>query len=397
MNSLPTIYWILQENHVTPHNLNFLKFFKERVDTINIQYLIPTLWEKTLEIAKELDPIPFSAKIHQLESYEWFCRKRDAISDLHFPDGLPVWQTLILDDLNAGHADPVVPELPHDPNLQFIVMQLPVPLASLENEERLFYACIHWARANKIPVIGYEMLPFDTKWTLTPALVDGVITNTEHSFNHLRSEKTGLKTKIWKLPRYEGKLFSITTTEFWKIGLGQPYQLRQQHNLKNDTLVIYIPHNVALTEELKHIINYLSVMDEQIHLMISIGKDQVRGTHSHQEIIETLSKNKLQNLVSYSFHDVNHLWEMVSADAVICSSNTHATQMSSANDIPTLIVDPDTPPYKGEYLTKSKELADIDDFMVQVRKNHNRETRLIDIFFEILSVTLKSKPIIQRS
>ncbi len=393
MNSLPTIYWILQENHVTPHNLKFFKFFKERVEAVNIKYLIPTLWKKTLEQAKDLDPIPFSAKIHQLESYEWFSRKRDAISDLNFPDGLPVWQTLVLDDLNAGHADPVIPEIPEDPNLQFIVMQLPVPLASLENEERMFYACRHWAHANKIPVIGYELLALDTKWTLTPALVDGVITATEQSYNHLRSKQVGLKNKVWLLPRYEGKLFSVAATEFWKTGLGQPYQLRHQFNIANDTLVIYIPHNVALTEELKHIINYLCQMNEKIHLMISIGKDQVRGTHTHQEIIETLSGNNIKKLTSHSFHDVNHLWEMVSADAVICSSNTHATQMSSANGIPTLIIDPDSTPVMEETLTKTNSLTDLDKFIARIRNIHDTQTRFIDIFFEILSVTMKSNPV----
>lgn len=387
MNSKPTVYWILQENHVTPHNLNFLKFFKERVEDVAIKYLIPNIWDKTLEMAKELDPIPFASRVHELQSYDWYCRKRDSIFDLKFPDGLTAWQTLILDDLNAGNANPVAPEFPEDPNLQFILMQLPVPLGSLENEERIFNAVCHWAQLKKKPVIGYEQLPFDTRWTLPPALVDGVITNNKASYDYLADPKTGLNKRIWQLPKYEGMCFSVTSTDFWKSALGMTYQHKQEYNITNDVLVLYIPHNVALTQELKVVINYLSQMDEKIHLMLSIGKDQVRGTHSHQEIIETLNKDDLPKFHSFSFHDVNHLWAMKLADAVISCSSIHATQMASENGIPSIIIDETVRPERKDYLIKTKNIQDLHPFLQMVRNNHNRETPLIDIFVEIINVT----------
>ncbi len=391
ISNKPIIYWILQKNHATPHNLEFFKFFKERADGVTIKFLIPAMWEETMKMAKDLDPIPFQGILQELNEYEWYCRKRDSIADITFPDGLPVWRTLILDDLNSGHVYPITPQIPDDPNLKFIIMQLPVPLGSLENEERMFFACIHWAQLRKIPVIGYELLPFDTKWNLAQSLVDGVITTKEKSYDYLTSPQASLKRKVWLAPRYERELFSVTATQLWKTGLGMPYHFHSVHNLKSDTISIFIPHNVALIHGLKQIVKKLGTINQKMHLMFSVGKDQVRGTHTHQQIVEILGRNELPKFVSHSFHDVNNMWEIVVADCLISCASSHFTEVASNNKIPTLIIDPDTIPVERGYLKKTTRMEDLENFIGQVRASKNKETRLIDIFFEVIMATDKNQ------
>lgn len=387
MNSKPVVYWILQKNHVTPLNLRFFKLLHTGIPSIDIRFLIPEMWKETLEEARDINPVPFQAVIHQLDDYKWFCRKRDAISDVKFKDGLPLWRTLVLDDLNAGCVTPVTPNLPENPKPRFIILQIPIPLGSFEHEERLFYAVVHWAHLKKIPVIGYELLPFDTKWTLVQSLLDGVITTDEKSYHHLTTPSTGIKSKVWLLPLYESNFFSVTPVPFWQNSLAVPYNFQNQYKIPDHVAVFHIPHNVALSHEYKRLVAALSRYGKKIHLMFSIGKDQSRGTHTHEQLVRLLSRDVLDRFFSFSFHDLNVPWDMSAADGIIACSSCHYTSISSKHLIPTLIVDPDVPRVSQGPLEIVHSLSEIDSFVSRAISSHQQRKKLADIFMEIISAT----------
>lgn len=384
----PTIYWILQKNHVTPFIVDYLNFFRSAAPNVNIKFLIPSLWTETIDAAKDLNPETFIVRTYPENNYEWYCRKRDSLSGIEFSEGLSVWRTLVLDDLHGGIVNVLTPELPEDPTLQFLIMQLPIPLGSFGSEEGVFHALLHWARERKIPTIGYELLPFDTRWTMMHALVDGVITTNQRSYDWLTSDTADLNTKIWLLPRYERRIFSPSPTFFWRNGIMRPHDNRLNYNIPDDKTILYIPHNVATLYEYRHLISVLSKRGDEIHLMISIGEDQARGTDSHREIVETLSKDALSQFHSVSFHDLNKTTDMVCADAVIACSSCHQTDIATLNSIPTLILDPYISESHSGNTRIVNDSGQVDAFVSGIIEAHGKITSLGDIFSKILSVTM---------
>ncbi len=114
---------------------------------------------------------------------------------------------MLLDDLGGGNLLQTRLNLPNEKNVAGIVVQIPTPLGSSIQEEKIFYAWVHFAKMNHMPVIGYELLSLASRWTLAPALMDGVITTQEASWDYLNSPEADLGTKIWRIPRFEGCFF----------------------------------------------------------------------------------------------------------------------------------------------------------------------------------------------
>jgi len=382
----PSIYWILQDNQVTPVISDFLEMMKHRVKSFaTIQYLIPEHNSDTLKIAKKLNPIAFkmSSSIKP-NSYEGFNIKKDLIGDHEFSEGLAFWRTLLLDDLGSGNLFRAQIHHKVEPDTKAIVLQIPTPLGSSASEERVFYAWVYLAKKSNIPVIGYELLPLDTRWTLAPSLLDGVITTDYDSFRHLTQNKTEMENKIWLAPRYEGRLFSPGCPPLWRNGLGAAYKYQKEKKIDFDKTVFYIPHNVAMTYEYKSLVSNLLPFSDKIHLMFCIGKDQVRGTYKHNEIIEIISKKDLKE-ISYSFHDLNVPWEMTIADCVVACSSCYATSIAVNNNIPTIIYDPMINPGKRNAKQTFSSITDFQDCINDIILSHEKRTEFAQILFQTLN------------
>jgi hypothetical protein len=388
IQSKPTIYWILQENHVSPFIIDFLKFFKSGTPNINLKFLIPSLWENLIKATQALEPDSFDVVTQTEDNYEWFRRKREAIKDVKFEGGLNVWRALLQDDLHSGLVHLYDPRLPLDPALKFILMQIPSPLGSYEHEEKIFHGCIHWARSNNIRVIGYELLPFDTKWNLPHTLVDGIITTKERSYDWLTSDRVKINKKVWLLPRYEAQFFSGSSSHFWRNGLGVPYTNQHRLNIPHEKTILYIPHNVAMSYEYKILIKELGKFGDHLHIKISIGKDQVRGSHTHQEIVELLNRDDLKKFHSYTFCDLNKPEELVDADAVVACSNCHLSEIAASKAIPSLILDPDVAPGRYGHTTIVCHFGDLYTELSKIIESHKKTSKLGDIFFQLLNTPL---------
>ncbi|MCK5099460.1 MAG: hypothetical protein KAR45_15235, partial [Desulfobacteraceae bacterium] len=274
-----------------------------------------------------------------------------------------------------------------EPATRAIILQIPTPLGSSTSEERVFYAWVYLAKQLNIPVFGYELLPLDTRWTLAPSLLDGVITTRYDSYMHLTCNETNMKNKIWLVPRYEGRLFSPGCPPLWSNGLGAAYKFQKELNIDFDKTMIYVPHNVAMTYEYKDLISHLTCFGNKIHLMFSIGKDQVRGTHKHNEIIEIISKNDLKK-ISYSFHDLNLPWVMTIADCVAACSSCYTTSIAINNNIPTIIYDPMVSQTSQGTRGAKQVFSNIADFLNSINEiilSHKKRDEFAKIFFKILN------------
>lgn len=338
-----TILWLIQTNQTTPIMIGFLEILQTRVEQfIDLLFIVPDTSSDSLENLQCLNPIVFKTTTRTAtQSFPAYQSKRDALNQQGFSEGLSFADTLLLDDLGGGNAQQTTLGISIPENTCGLIIQVPTPLGSSEMEERIFHSTILWAKQNMIPALGYELLPLDTRWTLAPSLPDGMITRRQDSYLHLKKELAHNNT--WLLPLYEASIFSSVSTNFHLNGVKSCYHHRNHHSIPADRTIVYLPHNVAMVYEYQEIIKALIPLGDHLHLMLGIGKDQVRGTYSQQETIEIVYAKELTKFASYSFHDMNTPWEMMLADVILAGSACFNTEIAE-KEIPCIIFDPQLPP-----------------------------------------------------
>ncbi len=338
-----TIIWIIQSNQITPIIAEYLATLRMRIEQyIDLQFFVPDESAEVVEKIKNLDPVVFPTSTQTARSpEEAFSAKRAELAAGTFEDGLSFADVLLLDDLGGGQAARTLLNIERPKHLCGIILQIPSPLGSSDMEERIYHAAILWARQHQIPCIGYELLPLDTRWILAASLPDGVITRHGASYEFLQSRLP--HENIWTIPWYEGGIFTSNAARFHINGVKASYHYRNVHKVHPGLTVLYLPHNVAMLYEYRKLIEILQPFGKELHLMFTVGKDQIRGSYSHQEMIEMTCKKELAHFASFSFHSMDSPWEMLMADAVVACSGCFHTQVSHGN-IPGIIFDPYVPP-----------------------------------------------------
>ena len=377
----PVVYWVLQDNQVTANLIDFFELIKLRVkEFLTLKFMVPEISSQTLEMTQKLKPEVFRISSgNKPNSYEGYCRKKDQLGDNEFSDGLKFWQALLLDDLGSGHLFQTQIHAPSENNVSGVVIQIPTPLGSSDNEERIFYAWTHLAKINKVPIVGYELMSLATRWTLAPSLVDGIITTRKESYDYLTGPDADLDNKVWRIPDFERCFFSPATHPLWRKGLGSRHQ---RPDISAEKTILYIAHNVAMTYEYKDLLRHLSGMADRVHLMFSYGQDQVRGSHTHQQIIETVCKDQLPGF-SYTFHDMNQPAQITMADAVVACADCYCTEISSAIGVPTIIFDPLVPETTQGHKIWTRDKEKLTWLVNTIITRHNEATELSYVLIDI--------------
>ncbi|MFH2091053.1 MAG: hypothetical protein ABIJ31_01680 [Pseudomonadota bacterium] len=380
----PTILWVLQDNQVSPIIVDFLNLLRKGIGKINVQVVVPMQDTKITQLVKPLDPKTFQATRTVFPTaVENFHKKKEQLASLEFTSGLEIWKALVMDDLGAGVKAEAKLHLPHLPDVVGIVLQIPTPLGSASPEEVIFYEWIKLAHDNNIFIAGYELLPLYTRWTLLPAMLDGIITTSELAFDYLTNQNLNIKGKVWKLPRNEGKVFSPGVNSLWHNGLESPYLNRQKYNIPKDKTILYIAHNVATSYEYRRLLEEISLFGKDIHLMFSYGKDQIRGTHSHKEVISTISHDTLDLFYSHSFHDLSQPWEMTIADAALAVSHCYSIMVAENSGIPCIIMDPMVPEATAGNLAIVNSHEQVKTHVAKLIENHQKLTDITEIIYQI--------------
>jgi len=338
-----TILWLIQTNQITPIIVEFLETLQKRVENyIDLRFIVPESSSNILEKLKNLNPILVKATTRiAKQPLKVYQSKKEALSKQAFSEGLLFADVLILDDLGGGRGQQTTLEIPLSKDTCGLIIQVPTPLGSSDTEEKIFHSAILWGTHNKIPVLGYELLPLDTKWTLAPSLPNGVITRRHDSYAHLKNQLPHDNT--WLLPLYEAAIFSSMSTKFHLNGARSCYHHRNEHSIPASKTILYLPHNVAMVYEYHKIIKMLTPLGEHLHLMFGIGKDQVRGAYDQKQVIEKIYTKELKSYFSYSFHDINASWEMMLADVILAAASCFNTEIAE-KELPCLIFDPQLPP-----------------------------------------------------
>ena len=383
------IIWLVQSNQTTPIICGFLQALRTRMERhLDLEFWMPDNAAADLEKIKGLSPVVCKTRVRTAsQSSQAFAAKKETLKNGTFSQGLNIADVLILDDLGGGNIQMTAIEDPPPENVAGLMLQIPSPMGSSEVEEKNFHAAILWARQHRIRVIGYELLPLDTQWTLAPSLPDGVITRYPESYAHLASQLR--HNNIWLLPTYEGAVFSSVATSFHLNGAKASYDHRNRHNIHGSRTVLFIPHNVAMIYDYKALLEILSPQGKTLHLMFCVGRDQVRGGYSHEQMIKTVCEKELEKFASFSFHDVNNTWETMMADALVACSSCMST-MVAEKELPCIIYDPKVPEtVRGNKIRvgtpeglsarvrdlvnahrAKKELADILMFLASSGENH---------------------------
>ncbi|WDP89717.1 MAG: hypothetical protein HUN04_08320 [Desulfobacter sp.] len=340
----PKLIWLLQSNQVTPNLYEYLKLLRTRMaHLLDLVFMIPDTSADIPEKIPELDPVSFKVgRRSTSHNYDAFKVKRGILEKGRFTHGLNFADTLLLDDFSGGGVIQTSLDLDPPEGTVGIILQIPHPLGSSEAEERVFHAAVNWAAASKLPSIGYELLPLDTRWHLAPSLPDGVITRTKESFDQM-TRVLG-HTNIWCLPLYESSIFTSVATAFNLNGAKAAYHYKSTLKIPEARTVLYLPHNVAMIYEYQELLRIIAPLGKEIHLMFAYGADQVRGAYTQQEMVETIYRKELDRFAGFSFHDLNAPWEMMAADALLSCSACFQTVIAQEKNIPSIIYDPMLPP-----------------------------------------------------
>jgi len=377
------IIWLIQSNQTTPIIYDFLKTLQTRMEKlITLSFVVPDSSSDLLEKIKDLEPTCFKTSSRTASnSYQAYLAKQEALANNEFSEGLSFADALLLDDLGGGNVMETRVEIPKSENTRALIIQIPTPLGSSETEERIFHAAILWGRQNNIPVIGYELLPLDTRWTLAASLPDGIITRFEESYEYLK--KNIHHQNIWLLPFYEASIFSSVSTSFNVSGAKASYHYRNTYSIPAHRTVLYVPHNVAMIYEYQEILKIIQPIGDRIHLMIGFGEDQVRGAHSQKDIIKTVYHKELKKFAAYSFHNINNPWEMLVADSVIACSACFQTMIAQEKNIPCIIFDPTLPPIHKEYKKRTHTQKDFSEAVKQAIETKQKKSELGDIIMQL--------------
>lgn len=381
-----TIYWLLQSNQLTPTIIDFLETLKTRLFLqLDLQFIIPETSSDIFEKTKKLKPKIFKVLTRTAtSSHQVYLAKKAALNGAAYTDGLKIEDTLLLDDFGGGNTRQTTLSIPFSENVRGLVLQIPTPLGSSESEERIYQSAIFWANQNRVPSIGYELLPIDTRWTLTASLPDAVITRTAESHSHLISELT--HKNIWLLPNYEASIFSPVASNFHLNGVKASYHYRNHHQIPSDRTILFIPHNVAMIYEYKDLLKALIPCGKKLHLMMGIGKDQIRGAYSQKETIEIVYKEELDRFASFSFHDINTPWEMMAADALVACSSCFNTLVAQ-KDIPCIIYDTGLHHHEKVQHTKLNRPQELQKQIKTVINRHQTKSELADILIMLIKNT----------
>ena len=385
MQDIPAskILWLLQSNQVTQPIHNFFHLLRARMEKlVTLSFIIPDSSEDILTKLKDLSPSKVS--IHgrsATNSHPGYLTKKNALGEAEFADGLSIADALLLDDLGGGGVVQTSLQFEPDPGTCCLFLQIPTPLGSSESEERIFHAAVLWARQHRIPSIGYELLPLDTRWTLSASLPDAVVTKTRESYDHLRA--VFHDRNIWLLPSYEGAIFSTFSNEFTLNGIKAAYHFRSIHKIPERRTIVYIPHNVAMIYEYQDLLRIMAYRGNDLHLMFSYGKDQIRGAYSQQETIELVYAEELKSFASYSFHDMNAPWEMMMADSLVACSACYHTSMGHEKNIPILIYDPTLPPASNGLKQRVNKPAQVKRAIGNIMEEKKTRTELGTVFMQI--------------
>ncbi len=339
-----TMLWLVQSNQITPIISEFLKLLQIRTEPVlDLVFIVPDSSEDILDNITDLSPRMFkTVRRTAKNSFQGYTAKKECFGENGFSDGLLFADVLLLDDLSGGnviHTEMVFAPPSHTCGL---ILQIPTPLGSSETEERIYHAAVLWARQNRIPVIGYELLPLDTRWGLAPSLPDGIVTRYPESHAHL-TQTLGHR-HVWLLPLYESALFSSVATQFNMTGTKAAYHYRNLHTIPAQQTVLYLPHNVAMIHEYQNLLQILQPLGKRLHLMFGFSSDQARGPYTQQEIIQTVYHQEITRFASVSYHDMTNPWEMLTADSVVACSACFQTQLAQDKNIPSIIFDPFVPP-----------------------------------------------------
>ncbi|MBA3010712.1 MAG: hypothetical protein KKF12_14325 [Proteobacteria bacterium] len=377
------ILWLIQSNQITPTIHDFLKLFQTRMERlVDLSFIVPETSSDILERITALEPSCFKLKNRSVaKSYQGYLAKKACLNDVAFTQGLTISDVLLLDDLGGGNVIQTGLDIKKTDNTCGLILQIPTPLGSSEAEERVFHAAIVWARQNRVPVIGYELLPLDTRWTLSTSLPDGVITRYSESYDHLK--QTLSHKNIWQLPLYEASIFSSVSATFNLNGVKASYHYRTTHTIPEGRTILFLPHNVAMLYEYQELLRILAPMGKKLHLMFNYGEDQVRGAHTQKEMIEIIYKNELAQFASYSFHNMDSPWEMLTADSLVACSACFQGSIAQEKNIPSIIFDPMLPAMVNGFKQRINTVKRLQAAIKEVIALKTKKTELGTIFMQL--------------
>ena len=197
---------------------------------------------------------------------------------------LPLWKVLAMDDFLAS-----LQLFGAQPDISLRADAILVPLMAIDNNTRgscgLYTWLISEARRRSIPVIAFEVSPMGNKNTLCHLPVDRYAVKTEWSKEFLVREELARPEQVSVLKWEESYQLWPGRDDYSEAYLEHEATARGMLNLPWDDPIILIPHHVAFLWEVRKILEALSQLAFNVHIVIRVDARTVRRHYHEREIV----------------------------------------------------------------------------------------------------------------
>lgn len=197
---------------------------------------------------------------------------------------LPLWKVLAMDDFLAS-----LQLYGAQPKISLRADAIVVPLMAIDNNTRgscgLYTWLISEARRRFIPVLAFEVSPMGNKNTLCHLPADHYAVKTEWSKEFLVREALARPEQVSVLKWEESYQLWPGRDEYSEAYLEHEATARGMLNLPWDDPVILIPHHVAFLWEVRKILEALSQLPFNTHVVIRVDSRTVRRHYHEREIV----------------------------------------------------------------------------------------------------------------
>jgi hypothetical protein len=208
---------------------------------------------------------------------------------------LPLWKPLAPDEFRGSMV-----LFGAQPDLGINVDLVIAPLMCVDNNTlnaSALYACVAaQARARQIPVLALEVSPLGNRYTMSQLPAHHYLVKSHWSKDFLSRHGMAAPEQISVLRPEETSLLRPGIDSYVEAYLEKESVARRLLQLKDDRLIVLIPHHVAFIWEVRQILRALAELAEPLTVIIQANRLLSRRQFSEPELIAKAYEPELRRL-----------------------------------------------------------------------------------------------------
>ena len=181
-------------------------------------------------------------------------------------------------------------------NVDLVIVPLMCVDHNTLNASGLYAFIVAQARAQGIPVLGFEVSPLGNRNTLCQLPADHYAVKSHWSKNFMVKEAMGAPEQITILTGEECSLLRPGVDSYFEAYFDKEALARQVLGLKEDRFVVLVPHHVAFIWEVRQILRALARLPEPTTVVVQANPQTIRRRFTEPELIARVYRPEIERL-----------------------------------------------------------------------------------------------------